>query len=276
MFRQARDMAVGATDAGDWRQDYGTALRDRAGVLALAVQAGSGAVDRVQLAGLLTQRAAVSELSTQEAVWSLAAATALGAESAGLQLDGQPVTGNIVQLLDGQARTIRNAGTGDVTVTVTAFGVPDIAPRAQGQGYAITRSHYTTEGTPADLSDLRAGDRVVTVLEVRPDSGTPGGRLMVDDALPAGFEIDNANLLRSGDIRALDWLDAHEFAEMTEARADRFLAAVDWTGDAPLRLAYIARAVSVGDFHHPAAQVQDMYRPTLRAVSDTGRVTIAP
>ena len=276
MFRQARDMAVGATDAGDWRQDYGTALRDRAGVLALAVQAGSGAVDRVQLAGLLTQRAAVSELSTQEAVWSLAAATALGAESAGLQLDGQPVTGNIVQLLDGQTRTIRNAGTGDVTVTVTAFGVPEIAPRAQGQGYAITRSHYTTEGIPADLSDLRAGDRVVTVLEVRPDSGTPGGRLMVDDALPAGFEIDNANLLRSGDIRALDWLDAHEFAEMTEARADRFLAAVDWTGDAPLRLAYIARAVSVGDFHHPAAQVQDMYRPTLRAVSDTGRVTIAP
>jgi alpha-2-macroglobulin len=276
MFRLARDMAIdGSTDVG-WRLDYGTALRDRAGVLALAVQAGSGAVDRVQLAGLLTPRGAVTDLSPQEAVWSLAAATALGAESSGLQLDGQPVTGNIVQLLDGQTRAIRNAGTGDVTVTVTAFGVPDTAPAAQGQGYTITRSYFTTDGNPADLSQLRAGDRVVTVLDVRPDAGIPGGRLMVDDALPAGFEIDNANLLRSGDIRALDWLQTHEFAEMTEARADRFLAAVDWTSDAPLRLAYITRAVSVGDFHHPAAQVVDMYRPTLRAVSDTGRVTIAP
>ncbi len=276
MFAQARNMAVQAAEDTDWRQDYGTALRDRAGVLALAVQSGSAAVDRVQLAGLLTQRSAVSDLSTQEAVWSLAAATALGAESSGLQLDGQPVTGNIVQMLDGQTRTIRNAGTSEVTLTITAFGVPDVTPPAQGQGYTITRSHYTTEGAVADLSALRAGDRVVTVLEVRPDAGTPGGRLMVDDALPAGFEIDNANLLRSGDIRALDWVQAHEFAEMTEARADRFLAAVDWTSDAPLRLAYIARAVSVGEFHHPAAQVLDMYRPTLRAVSDTGRVTIAP
>jgi len=114
------------------------------------------------------------------------------------------------------------------------------------------------------------------VLEVRPDRGIAGGRLMVDDALPAGLEIDNPNLLREGDIRALDWLSLHSFAEMTEARSDRFLAAVDWTSDTPLRLAYALRAVSPGAFHHPAAQVEDMYRPSLRAITGTGRLTIAP
>jgi hypothetical protein len=32
--------------------------------------------------------------------------------------------------------------------------------------------------------------------------------------------------------------------------------------------------VSPGSFHHPAAMVEDMYRPHYRAVSDTGRVTV--
>jgi uncharacterized protein YfaS (alpha-2-macroglobulin family) len=117
---------------------------------------------------------------------------------------------------------------------------------------------------------------VVVVLEVRPDRGVPGGRLMIDDALAAGFEIDAANLLRTGDVAALDWLDVHADAQATEARADRFLAAVDWTSGAPLRLAYVMRAVSPGDFHYPAAKVEDLYRPTRWAVGETGRVTIGP
>jgi len=65
-------------------------------------------------------------------------------------------------------------------------------------------------------------------------------------------------------------------AEMTEARSDRFLAAVDWTSDRSLRLAYVVRAVSPGDFRYPAPAVEDMYRPTHRAVGATGRVIVGP
>src|SRR5690606_12872060 len=129
-------------------------------------------------------------------------------------------------------------------------------------GYTITRSHYTPDGSPADLSDVKVGDRLVVVLDVLPDRGVTGGRLMIDDALAAGFEIDNANLLREGDIRALDWLAVPFTAEMTEARSERFLAAVNWTTGEPLRLAYVMRAVSPGTFHYPAAKVEDMYRPS--------------
>jgi uncharacterized protein YfaS (alpha-2-macroglobulin family) len=32
--------------------------------------------------------------------------------------------------------------------------------------------------------------------------------------------------------------------------------------------------VSPGSFHHPAASVEDMYRPEMRARSETGRVVI--
>jgi uncharacterized protein YfaS (alpha-2-macroglobulin family) len=96
----------------------------------------------------------------------------------------------------------------------------------------------------------------------------------VNDPLPAGFEIDNPNLLTSGDIRAVQGLDLNAWAEHTEFRQDRFLAAIDNRGTDPLRLAYIVRAVSPGDFHHPAASVEDMYRPAYRAQTASGRVTV--
>jgi len=274
MFTRARGL-IGSDDGG-MRADYGTDLRDTAGLLALAVEAGSGAVDRVQLAGMLTGHGTADQLSTQEAVWSLQAAMALGSEAQGLTRDGEPVSGNVLAGLEGGPVVIGNQGERPVTLTLSAFGVPEVPGQAGGVGYSISRSLYSVEGDEIDPADLRVGDRVVSVLEIRPDRGVAGGRLMIDDALPAGFEIDNANLLREGDIRALDWLGLQEGAETTEARSDRFLAAVDWTSDAPLRLAYIARAVSPGVFHHPAAKVEDMYRPTNRAVGATGQVVITP
>jgi uncharacterized protein YfaS (alpha-2-macroglobulin family) len=98
---------------------------------------------------------------------------------------------------------------------------------------------------------------------------------MVNDPLPAGFEIDNPNLLRGGDIAAFAWLDAIGDTRSVEFRQDRFLAAVDWTSAEPFRLAYVVRAVSPGSYRLPAATVEDMYRPDYRARSDEGRVTVA-
>jgi hypothetical protein len=98
---------------------------------------------------------------------------------------------------------------------------------------------------------------------------------MIDDALPAGLEIDNPNLLRAGDIAALGWLDPAG-PEHAEFRADRFLAAVDLRDDTPFELAYIVRAVTPGSYHHPAALVEDMYRPALRGTTASGRLTVTP
>jgi len=97
---------------------------------------------------------------------------------------------------------------------------------------------------------------------------------MVNDSLLAGFEIDNPILLSGGDIKGMDWLRPVR-GETAEFRSDRFLAAVDWRSDKPFQLAYIVRAVSPGNFHHPAASVEDMYRPQYRARTDTGRAVIA-
>ncbi|TNF57287.1 MAG: alpha-2-macroglobulin family protein, partial [Rhodobacteraceae bacterium] len=266
--------------AGDgvpvWRDDYGTRLRDAAGVLTLAVEAGSRAVDR----DALTARVAGTDArrSTQEAAWSLLAAHALiGAPGAsGLSVNGQAMQGPFVQVLD-DAMTARSFAitptAGATDLTLTTIGVPLVAPPAGGTGYAISRVHYTLDGQPLDLGALRVGDRFVTVLTVDPATEL-GARLMIDDPLPAGVEIDNPSLLRSGDVRALGWLNPSQ-ARHAEFRSDRFLAAVDLRGRERVTLAYVARAVSPGAYHHPAASVEDMYRPDFRARTETGRVSIA-
>ena len=61
-----------------------------------------------------------------------------------------------------------------------------------------------------------------------------------------------------------------------EFRADRFVAAWDLAagGATQFQFAYIVRAVSPGSFAHPAALIEDMYRPERRARTDTGTVEV--
>lgn len=269
-----------APGAPIWRTDYGTDRRDLAGVLALAAAAGSDRVDRGALVQRLASAPADSPLSTQEAAWSLLAAHALieAPEVSGLTLDGVPADGPVVRVLDDRANAaateIRNIRDHPAEITLTTLGVPSGQISPGGYGMSIERSYFTPDGREASPSNVSAGTRLVVVLKVTPFDGV-GARLMVTDPLPAGFEIDNPNLLRAGDLGALDWLKPAS-AEHVEFRADRFLAAVNWREDAPFRLAYMVRAVSPGQFHHPAALVEDMYRPRYRANTGAGSVTVTP
>ena len=248
-------------------------------VLTLAVEAGSAALDRGALTAAIAPLTGGDRRSTQEAVWTLLAANALldDAPGGGLTVDGRVPDGPLVRVLDAQTDvapvTVGNAGDRPATVTVTTFGVARVAPPAGGEGYAIARRYYTLDGDPAEVASVPTGTRLVAVLEVRP-VGRVEARLMVDDPLPAGFEIDNPNLMRSGDVGALDWLDTVEEVEMAEFRTDRFLAQVDWRSDAAFRLAYVVRAVSPGRYHHPAASVEDMYRPRFRAHTAAGEMSV--
>ncbi len=277
-IRSARKLArVRAQTSQIWRDDYGTNLRDAAAVLTLSVEAGSNVIDR----DALTTRVARGDryLSTQEAMWSLLATNALINDSvdAGLMVNGVAHSGPLVRVLDGQtammATDIHNGGMKATELTLTTFGVPLDAEPAGGQGYTIERRYFTMEGEPVEVDEVAQGTRLVTLLTIKP-FGKSEGRLMVNDPLPAGFEIDNPHLLEAGDINALDWLQLNGDAENTEFRQERFLAAVNWRSEKPFRLAYVVRAITPGVFTHPAASVEDMYRPTFRAHGETGQVRI--
>lgn len=260
-----------------WRADYGSNLRDAAGILTLAIEAGSTAVDRASLTKQISGPG--RSLSTQESLWSLMAAHAMlgDPEQSLLSLNGVPVSGPLIKAYQAQVghapMLIDNTSDHPTDLTLTTFGVPVVAPPKGGYGFDISRQYFTTEGTPVTLDQVVTGERYVTVLNITPFEPAEA-RLMVNDPLPAGFEIDNPNLLRSGEIRNLDWLKLAE-AEHSEFRSDRFLAAINWQSDKPFQLAYVVRAISPGSFHHPAATVEDMYRPKYRARTATGRVNIS-
>lgn len=277
LFRKAAErLARAEADPGQvWRADFGTSLRDAAGLLSLAVESGSEAIDR---AALSARFARPGRLSTQEQAWALLAAQALVRDPSvsGLQVDGAPVAGPFVRRISGQDLSemrVTNAASRPTDLTITTLGVPSGPTEAQGYGYRLERAYFTPDGDPVDPARLAQGDRLVVVLTVRPSEDTRA-RLMIDDPLPAGLEIDAPTLIRSGDIRGLGWLQT-DSPETAEFRSDRFLAAIDQRGAETLRVAYMVRAVSPGRFHHPAALVEDMYRPDYRATTASGEVVVA-
>ena len=280
MFRKAGAAmdALEAETAQVFRADYGTHYRDTAAVLTLAVEAGSKAIDREALTNRLATQSA--SLSTQESTWALLAANALldSKASDGVTINGAAATGPLVQVLEAATAmspvVVKNTSDSNTTLTVTTYGVPSEPEPAGGNGYGITRSYYTLDGEAATLDDLKVGTRLVAVIEVTP-FGSGEARLMVNDPLPAGFEIDNPNLISGGNTASLDWLNLTYEVAHSEFRQDRFLTAVDRYDNTPFRLAYVVRAVSPGAFHHPAASVEDMYRPDFRARSEIGTITIS-
>jgi len=262
-----------------WRVDYGSHRRDAAAVLALATEAGSTAVNIQSLSDIVTRNPSRYR-STQEQMWSLLAAHALIEDMATgtITVNGYAIDGPLVRSISaGEDRTavVKNTGPTAVDTVLTTLGVPAYSEPAGGDGYRIERTYYTLSGEQVSPDAIHQNDRLAVVLTVTPERKSEA-RLMVNDPLPAGLEIDNPNLLRAGDISALDWLAVDDVATHSEFHDDRFLAAVDWNGTQSFTLSYIVRAISVGEFHQPAASVEDMYRPAYRARTDTGSITILP
>jgi len=161
--------------------------------------------------------------------------------------------------------------------------------------FKIERAFYALDGTPVDLvrvggraGQLRQTDRLVVVLKVEAVSA---GRVLLVDRLPAGLEIENPRLVDSADLKSFGWLKTTVQPEHTEFRDDRFVAAFDLSAQSgqdeeggennrptrpqtALTVAYMVRAVTPGTYIHPAATVEDMYRPERFARTASGRLEV--
>ena len=146
---------------------------------------------------------------------------------------------------------------------------------AASNGFKIERNYFTLDGKPADVSKAKQNDRFAVVLKIT-EAKPEFGHIMVADYLPAGLEIDNPNLVSSGDSGTLDWIEDGEEPENTEFRDDRFTAAIDRASDdkAVFTVAYVVRAVSPGKYVLPQAYVEDMYNPSRYGRTGTGSVEV--
>lgn len=283
LFRAALERLVAARDEGGYRADYGSILRDGAALLTLAAESKGAVLDLDALAQCL-QALWIGEThtSTQEQAWLLLAAHALmrSGPLAALEIEGRMHPGSFYRRLTAAELAAKplvlvNRSDRPLAAILTTSGIPVRPMPAGGNGYRIERAYYDTEGRRVRPERIDQGQRLVAVITITADRPR-AARLLIDDPLPAGLEIENPHLLGSGDIGGLAWLEVEKEVRHVEFRTDRFIAALDRGEDDPARfqLAYLVRAVSPGSFVQPPATVEDMYRPSLRAWTETGQVEI--
>ncbi|GHD11196.1 membrane protein [Tianweitania populi] len=281
-FGSAFRLASGTAENQLYRSDYGSDLRDGAAMLALAAETKPSPAFMPQMISLVAkERNTRSSTSTQEEAWMTLAARAVVASTGGMKLDinGTAQDGGYSQRLDGtvlqdQPVTITNKGKAPVDAVVTAVAPPVQPLPAGGNGFAIERSYYSLDGEPVNPSEVEQNQRFVVVLKMREDNAWPS-RVLVTDLLPAGFEIDNPSIVNSAGLSNFDWLEETETAHL-EFRDDRFVAAFNRTEDSEreVSVAYVVRAVTPGVYAHPAASVEDMYRPEFSARTASGMMEV--
>jgi uncharacterized protein YfaS (alpha-2-macroglobulin family) len=263
-----------------------------------AVMAGAGRSTQVpallNLGGSLATP--VEDTTTQDKAWMLLAAAEMAKNSGKLaiEVDGKPVPGgdpiSVPVADDALARgvTVRNAGDGPVFRVLSTEGVPTKPLPASGTGIELSKHVFTLDGQPADLNAVKRNDRLVVVIEGTGKAEIKGEYALLD-LLPAGWDIEG--VLRP-EQPGYGWIGDLSEAEMRQARDDRFVAAItlpNWQmdrsdPDAPYRredsetwnfkVAYAVRAVAPGEFALPAAVVEHMYQPTIRARTELNRVVI--
>ena len=68
-------------------------------------------------------------------------------------------------------------------------------------GFKIERKTYAPDGREIAFDKLKQNDRVVVVLKVT-EVDPKLGQIVVEDRLPAGFDIENPALLKGSDLKS--------------------------------------------------------------------------
>ncbi len=284
VFASASERLVAMERSRISRSDYGSRLRDSAGVLALASEAGLGRAELIKASATLEEeRAAARYTSTQENAWMVLAAAGLSREAQNLALtiDGERRQGAYYRswkgfALDGRSVTIGNAGQADARIVITASGVPTVPEPAAEQGYRVERAFHRMDGQTVDPAAMKQNERYVVSLKVT-ELGKAYAKLLLVDRLPAGLEIENPDMFDGGSIDSLSFLKRTVEPTHSEYRDDRFVAAIDRAGEdqATFTLAYVVRAVTPGKYVLPPATIEDMYAPQRFGRTAFGAVEIA-
>ncbi len=272
-----------ATERGDdYLGDYGSPLRDQALELSLLRQHKLAAERWPALSAKVADTLAHRQwLSTQERLallrlarvdpaidWQARVTSSLGSGS----LSGSaPLQQGTPEALAVSAVT--NEGKGSLYVQRTLIGYPEQAPTRLSQGISVTRSWFNSDGQRFDPTKVKVGDLVVVRLNVSSEAAVPD--VLLVEMVPGGFELENPALGNSIKLEELSiegkpaWQSEwNDYLKHQEFRDDRYTAALDLSAGSNQQLVYLMRAVTPGRYQVPPTQVEDMYRPEIRAVGE--------
>jgi alpha-2-macroglobulin len=279
-------------------QDYGSQLRDMAGLASLfnsqsktyqqAIRWISQVVNSQSAPQNSSQSSSLSSqnhrkyLSTQEQAWLIRLALTLGQDSPlKLSLDGKVIAAEQSEMTLkyeysqlANSKQLSNHSSVPIWVNTTLYGEPKKVSASEN-GFKISKTLYDELGNPVDLLKIEQGQRLIMLIKGKATSGL-FQRAIIVDLLAAGLEVENANLQASFDMAKLSWLPDLTPTRYIEALDDRFVAAIDIAKgkQQEFTIAYPVRAITPGVFHLPAIYIEDMYQPYFRANTEVEKLQV--
>jgi uncharacterized protein YfaS (alpha-2-macroglobulin family) len=284
--RSKIDLAAGLETprkSGYWWYDYGSALRDNALIYSLLQQY------QIKLAGSENLLAIISSdmnnhlyYSTQEKFALFQAGRYLAVQagepwSASLIINGKneniagggKAESDVFRELTAQnlmtGLKLKNNFNQNLWVELALTGNPIKLLPPKEDIIKLSRTMYAPDGKLIANRPLKVGETVIMHIKVTAKAEIGNG--MVVDRIPAGLEIENANLVQGEQMNVVkfDGIDPSEAMKdprikHVEFRDDRFVTAAK-LDNSILNLFYRMRVVTPGKFVVPPLYADDMYRP---------------
>ncbi len=269
--------------------DYGSLMRDLALTLAFFIENKKDGVEGFELMMLdLEEELHHREwLSTQEQFAVFKAGLTLEGR-AGQKWKGRLTVGGKESVLEKKGTYVFSPKVRDIADGITFVsetpgflytsaiinGYTKTPPPKDDSKISVLRELYDTKGNFIKKTEFNVGDLLLVHLRINASEWLPDA--LIVDLVPAGFEIENQNLMHSvklDDIK-MEGNPIWRLREQAnviheEYRDDRYVAVTELEKDYPIHLFYLVRAVSPGKFSAPPPFAESMYRPEIRGIGET-------
>ena len=174
-------------------------------------------------------------------------------------------------VLAGKDAPVSLQGKGTAYYYWVSEGVPASEKIAEkSNGIEVKRNFFSRDGKPLDSMKFKQGD--VVIVDITFNSAAAYKNVVVEDLLPACFEIENPCIATS---ETVEWIkkDMIEPGHI-DMRDDRLLLFTDLEAKKGMHYRYVVRAVTKGKFILPAIDASCMYDPSIMSVAGQGYVEV--
>jgi len=174
--------------------------------------------------------------------------------------------------LAGKRVNISVEGAGDCYYYWLSSGMsPDPVSKEFTRGIKIRRDYLDERGLPLDRRNVKLGQQAVVRITIE----APTQRLenvVINDMLPAGFEIENPRLKNSP---RFSWVPRQDWQfDHMDIRDDRLLMFMTLPRQSERKIYYVVRAIAAGEFKVPSVAAECMYNPVISGAGSSNVVTI--
>lgn len=147
------------------------------------------------------------------------------------------------------------------------------APARQDRGFSIARTYQKVldDGALALADDIRLGDRILVSLHIQ--SARSAAYVAIEDPLPCVLEAVNPDF-KTRETAGADQARGNFWPDHRELRGDKIVWFRDRLAPGTWKIAYLARARTIGEAVAPPARIAEMYRPDRLGTTDAQRFSV--